>query len=387
LFSKALRADSPQPVNAIILKLLTRKTHFEKHPSAGSFYRKIVVSLCVSAIIPILFVVYLLYYDKITTGISVMFGATVITGCILLGFILLFRSADQLKYLAKETKDAGKGPEYSVIKIEADEELNDIAENFNQLMGHLVEAKKALRNQSVQLIEYAQDLAQSYRKIDQEEELRNNLCRYISSDLVGQMLEADNGNFLSNQRKPITVLFADIRSFTALAEYMEPEDVVTMLNEYFSIMVDIVFQYDGMLDKLVGDQLMAVFGHISNEAQGANDAVNAAVEMQKAAEKLMEKRSAANDPTFEIGIGINTGNALFAHVGSENRMDYTVIGDTVNAASRLEQYAKGGEIIIGDKTKENLADGFYLGERFELKVRNRETPMASYRVSCDSTLV
>lgn len=348
-----------------------------------SFYRKIVTSLCLSTIIPFLLVIYFLNNGNMTTGIGVLLGAILISICIILGFLLMRRSAGQLHYLAKETSEMGKSMSLSTIKIDSDDELKDIADNFNFLMAQLVNAKKDLRNQSVQLVEYAQDLAQSYRKIDQEEELRNNLCRYVSSHLVGRILEADNGNLLSNQRKPITVLFADIRHFTALSEYMEPEEVVTMLNEYFTIMVDIVFQYDGMLDKLVGDQLMAIFGHISNEEQGAKDAVYAAIEMQRAAKRLMEQRRTNDTPTFEIGIGINTGNALFAHVGSENRMDYTVIGDTVNAASRLEQHAKGGEIIIGEQTRGHLTGDLHLGDRFALKVKNRKNPVFSYRVSED----
>jgi class 3 adenylate cyclase len=161
---------------------------------------------------------------------------------------------------------------------------------------------------------------------------------------------------------------------------MQPEEVVTMLNEYFTIMVEIVFSCNGMLDKFVGDQLMAVFGHMSADAEGAKNGVLAALKMQQATEALMQKRAADNLPTFQIGIGINTGSAIIGNVGSENRMDYTVIGDTVNAASRLEEQAKAGEIIIGEQTYKHMPEKIQVKNRIELPVKNRLQPVACYTI-------
>ncbi len=348
--------------------------------SSYSFYRKIRISLGLMCIIPILLVTFLLIYEKFTS-INLGFFFSVVLLSILMGFALLRKSADQLHTLAQKTRAVGNEDSLPPINIEVDGELKDITDSFNSLLHRLNSANRDIRDQGAQLVKYTHDLAISYEMIKQEEELRNHLCRYISSDLVGNLLESNNGNLLCNQRKPVTVMFADIRSFTSLAEHMDPEEVVAMLNEYFTLMVDIVFTFDGMLDKLAGDQLMAVFGHISDEIQGANDAVIAAINMHEAVLELMEKRRAANLPTFEIGIGINTGNAIFAHVGSENRMDYTVIGDTVNAAARLEEYAKGREIIIGEQTRNHLIESLQVIERVELDVKNRSQPVTCYKVS------
>lgn len=332
-------------------------------------------------VLPILFVTYLSLYGKISSANSWYFVAALSLLCILLGFTLLRQSADQLDCLAKETAAIGKGVAVPVIKLDVDGELQDIADNFNTLLNRLNHANRDLQNQGIQLLEYARDLSQSYEKIKQEEKLRNHLCRYISSDLAEKLMASENGCLLRNQRKPVTVMFADIRSFTTLAEQMEPEEVVAMLNQYFSRMVDIVFRHNGMLDKLVGDQLMAIFGHISDEQQGANDAVFAAMEMHEAVNQLMHTRAAQRLLTFQIGIGINTGSAIFAHVGSENRKDYTVIGDTVNAASRLEKHARGGETVIGQQTCNHLSGSIQVGRRADLKVKNRSKPVACYKVS------
>ncbi len=332
-------------------------------------------------IIPILLIVYLVLYKQVYNFNIWFVGAALVLICILMGFTMLRQSADQLNTLAKETAVVGEGVSMPPIKVNVDGELKDIAENFNIVLDRLNHANQDIRNQSVQLLKYAQDLAQSYEKIQQEEELRDNLCRYVSGDLLETLIESKNGSLLRNQRKPVTVMFADIRSFTALAEHMEPEEVVAMLNQFFSIMVDIVFKHNGMLDKLVGDQLMAIFGHVTDEHQGANDAVLAAMEMHEAIEQLMHTRAAQKMMTFDIGIGINTGNAIFAHVGSENRMDYTVIGDTVNAAARLEKHAGAGEIVIGHQTYSHLPETIPVGMRAEVKVKNRSKPVVCYKIN------
>ncbi len=344
-----------------------------------SFNRKIRVSLGLSGVLPLLLVLYFLLTDHLSQG-NRMFGSLLVVLCVLLGFFLLRESAQQLKKLARETTVVGNGSQLAEIRLDGDGELNDIAENFNVLLGRLNHAEKDIRNQGVQLLQYAQDLSQSYERLKREEEFRNTLCRYLSGDLVDELLLSGNGSLLRDQRKPVTVLFADIRSFTALAEHMNPEEVVAMLNEYFTIMVDIVFQHNGMLDKLVGDQLMAIFGHLSNEEEGANEAVEAAIEMHTAVQKLMQTRFELGLPTFKIGIGINTGNVIFAHVGAENRMDYTVIGDTVNAAASLEEHAQPEEIIIGKQTFHHLPSTTQVTKKQELKVKKRSHPVVCYKV-------
>jgi class 3 adenylate cyclase len=216
--------------------------------------------------------------------------------------------------------------------------------------------------------------------LKQEERLRNHLSRYIGENLVDQIINTNGGFIQQNERKTITVMFADIRSFTSISESMTPEDVVTMLNEYLRIMVDIVFTNNGMLDKFAGDQIMAVFGHMNNEEEGIDDALKTALAMQQATATLMEKRKRKGLTTFTVGIGINTGSVIIGHVGSENRMDYTVIGDTVNIAAKMEELASSGEIIIGEKTFHRRPKTMKVDKKINLSLKNRKEPVICYRL-------
>jgi len=125
---------------------------------------------------------------------------------------------------------------------------------------------------------------------------------------------------------------------------------------------------------------MAVFGLISSDNSVPHDAIQVAIAMQDATEELMKARAEQDEETFEVGIGINTGNAIVGNVGSENRMYYTVIGDTVNVAARLEQIAKGGEIIIGEQTYRQTQGRFHIQKKGKLRVKNKTEPVMCYEV-------
>jgi len=134
------------------------------------------------------------------------------------------------------------------------------------------------------------------------------------------------------------------------------------------------------LDKSVKDEIMSVFGLISSENSAPYGAIKAAIEMQDATEDLMKARAKQDKETFEIGIGINTGSAIVGNLGSENRMDYTVIGDTVNVAARLQQIAKGGKIIIGEQTYRQTQGRFHMQKKGKLRVKNKTEPVMCYEV-------
>ena len=345
-----------------------------------SFYRKIRISLGLMGILPFLLVIYLFIQEHISLSNTLILCAALVLFSILIGFTLLRQSADQLATLAKMTAVETDKENIQPIQLHIDGELDNIAANFNTVVAQLNQARHDIQEQSIQLLKYAEDLAASYEQLQQEEQLRSHLSRYIGNDLVEHIMNSNKNVLLENQRKSLTVMFADIRSFTAISERMAPEEVVTMLNEYFSVMVEIVFACNGMLDKFVGDQLMAVFGHMSTEKRGARDAVHAALKMQRAAQKLMHRRTEKNLPTFRIGIGINTGNTIIGNVGSENRMDYTVIGDTVNAAARLEEQAGPGEIVIGERTYTHMPKKLRVKNRRALQVKNRRQPVVCYTI-------
>lgn len=346
-----------------------------------SFVGKSRVAFYLSAVLPYLIVVYLFVDKKIgISEIVLLFGALALFS-MLTGFVLIRNSGDQLVLLVKETGRMKTGEKNDFIRFNADQELNDIAENFNVIVEKMHVTEKGMREQSMQLMTYARDVSRSYKQTKEEERLRSKLSRYVGQNLIDKLIQSKDKVFPESESKEVTILFADIRSFTTLAEKMADEEVVSMLNEYFDEMVDIVFKHNGILDKFVGDQLIAVFGVISPEDKGPDEALNAAIEMQAAAKGLMNQRSAQGKETFEIGIGINTGRAIVGNVGSKNRLDYTVIGDTVNTAARLQQEARGGEIIIGEQTFRKAQGPFQIGKKGEIQVKNKIKPVTCYQVN------
>ena len=345
-----------------------------------SFYRKIRISLALMGILPFLLVTYLFIEEHISLSNTLILCGALILFSILVGFVVLRQSADQLSTLAKVTALPASAKKLEPIQLRIDGELDTIANNFNTMIEQLNKARDDVQEQSIQLLKYADDLARSYEQLKKEEQLRIHLSRYIGNDLVEQLMATDQEVLQSNERKQLTIMFADIRSFTALAEQMRPEKVVAMLNSYFSVMVEIVFSCNGMLDKFVGDQLMAVFGHLGDEKEGARDAVLAALKMQRAMKEVHKSLASRNLPVFQIGIGINTGQAIIGSVGSKNRKDYTVIGDAVNTSARLEEQAGPGEIIIGEQTYKHLPDSIHVKNQLSIRVKNRKEPVLCYTI-------
>jgi adenylate cyclase len=195
------------------------------------------------------------------------------------------------------------------------------------------------------------------------------------------MLEHPESFKLGGVNQTITVLFSDVRGFTRLAEHAPPEQVVQLLNQYFSAMSDIIFAHNGTLDKYIGDGLMALFGAPTTTPDDAANAVTVAVGMQRRMQKLNEEFIAAGLPEISIGVGLHTGVATIGYIGSERRTEYTAIGDTVNLASRLESNAKGGQILLSEAALKALPDGhFPLREHAPLTVKNRAQPVQVYEV-------
>ncbi len=351
-----------------------------KHRDYYSLGGKLNVALSLMIILPYLLLVYLFFNRHISASATVLFFLPVILLSILAGFLLLRRSANQVYLLSQEAGRLRAGEQMLPIRIEADRELNEIASHFNALMEKMEQINRKNQEQATQLMIYSRDLALSYEKSKREESLRNRLSRYVGNNLVEKLVNLKEGVLLETERREVTVLFADIRSFTAIAERMTAEEVVRMLNQYFSVMVDIVFKNNGLLDKFVGDQLIAVFGLMESDAYPPENAIRTALEMQQATRRLMEKRRAEAQECFGVGIGINTGLAIIGNIGSANRMDYTVIGDCVNVAARLEEMAEAGEIIIGESTYQKNTGAFSFESRGEVYVKNKNAPVVCYNV-------
>lgn len=178
--------------------------------------------------------------------------------------------------------------------------------------------------------------------------IRDNLRRIISPHLINDVMSGKIQLQKSGRRTEATILFADIRGFTQLTEQNEPELIVNMLNDFFEMMVECIFNHDGVLDKFVGDEVMAVWGVRVGQENHALSAIHCAIEMMNAIDSMNKKRREQFLPPIYIGIGIATGVVIAGYMGSTQAMSYTVIGDTVNLGARLCSAAKPGEILIND---------------------------------------
>jgi adenylate cyclase len=210
---------------------------------------------------------------------------------------------------------------------------------------------------------------------------RRTLERYVSKNLVKEILENPEGyyNSMLGSRKPVTILFSDIVGFTTVTERADPVALVKQLNEYLSRMVAGVFDNDGTLDKFVGDAVMAVWGNVSSHgiAGDAKAAARAAIAMRRELRKLNEQWRANGTEELKIGIGINQGEVLVGNIGSEAKMDFTVIGDAVNLASRLEALTRTYhvDILVGPSATELVRDEFYLRSVGRVQVKGKTKPV------------
>jgi adenylate cyclase len=182
--------------------------------------------------------------------------------------------------------------------------------------------------------------------------------RYVTTQVSQELLVKQNT--LGGDRRRVTMLFSDIRNFTSMSEGMEPERIIAFLNDYFSEMVDAVFEHHGVLDKFIGDGMLAVFGSIDRSEGHERRAVLTALRMRARLAKLNGERATTGQPPIAIGIGIHTDEVIVGNIGSRKRLEYTVIGDGVNTCSRVEGLNKefGTTILITDATWEPVRHEF-----------------------------
>jgi adenylate cyclase len=217
--------------------------------------------------------------------------------------------------------------------------------------------------------------------ITREKRVRSTMSRYMAKEVVDRLL-ASGEEMLKGTSHVATVLFSDIRQFTMLTEAMSPQQTVAMLNEYFSEMVEVVLKHGGMLDKYIGDALMAIFGAPVEDVGDADRGLTVAAEMIRALELLNARRTAAGLAAIDIGVGLATGEVLAGSVGSVKRMEYTVIGDTVNLAARLESANKhyGTRVLISGPTAEALSTPAILRRLDVLQVKGKSRPTDVYEL-------
>lgn len=218
--------------------------------------------------------------------------------------------------------------------------------------------------------------------ISREKRLRNTMSRYMSKAVVDQLLESGDAA-LAGVGREVSVLFSDIRGFTSRSETMPAEDIVQMLNAYFERMVEIVFEYEGTLDKFVGDEIMALFGAPVSHPDDPIRAVRAALAMLDDLRDFNAGREAQGLTTFEIGIGLNSGDVVAGYIGSSKAMQYTVIGAPVNLAARLCSAARGMQVLISETTWNSVREHFDVQELEPIKPKGIALPIRVFEVLRD----
>jgi adenylate cyclase len=209
------------------------------------------------------------------------------------------------------------------------------------------------------------------------DKLKSTFKKYVSKQIVDQLLENDEMLNLGGQEQEATILFSDIRGFTAMSETMPPNEVVETLNDYFNLMIEIIFKYNGTLDKIIGDALMVIYGAPNSTDKDTENAVLTAIEMQEKLIEFNQQRIIHSKLPITIGIGINRGKVISGNIGSRQQMNFTVIGDSVNLASRLCSAAKADEIIVSDTVWKQVKNNkLFKGRKLNpIKVKGKAKPI------------
>ena len=270
-----------------------------------------------------------------TTAVVVGLGAAMVA--LLVGLGLGRRLTRPILSVARASRQVADGAFDTRVAVKSSDEVGRMAEAFNTM---------------------AADLGDFRERVIDETRIRTNLSRYLSAEVVDQVVQQKADLVLGGQRREVTVLFADVVSFTPLAEKHPPEFVVAVLNELFSFLTEIVFRHNGIVDKFIGDCVMAVFGAPQDVDDPPLSAVRAAEEMMRWLEVGNAKWREDLGQDLQLAIGINSGPVLAGNVGSEKRMEYTVIGDVVNVAARLEALAQPGQVVMSAATARAVEDEF-----------------------------
>ncbi len=221
------------------------------------------------------------------------------------------------------------------------------------------------------------DMAKSLRE---KEVIKGAFSKYVTKSVVDRILQHQDGLKLGGEKKVVTVFFSDIRGFTPMSEVLSAEEVVHLLNEYFTAMTSIIFKYEGTLDKFMGDAIMAVYGAPIDMPDHAERAVLSAIEMSEKMKELQAKWKSEGKREVNIGIGINSGEVVVGNIGSNERMEYTAIGDNVNLTQRLESVAEKGQILISSATYEKVKHKVRATMLDPIKVKGKAEKVLAYSV-------
>jgi len=279
------------------------------------------------------------------TGLMIVGG---VVGAIGLSIVL----TRPLLTLAQGTKTIAAGSFDVVLPVTSRDEIGDLTVSFNEMAKNLKEKEK----------------------------IKHAFSSYVARQVVDEILKNPGGIMLTGERRNVTVIFCDLRGFTPLAEKLPPEEVVAALNDFYSLMIETTIKNDGSINKFLGDAVMAIFGAPVHFTDHSLRAVKTAVGMQTQVAALSALRVSNGKPPIAIGIGVSAGEAVAGTVGTESQMEYTVIGDRVNLAARLESNAKPGQILISQETYERVADHVKARCLGPMTVKGREEAVTVFEI-------
>lgn len=262
-----------------------------------------------------------------------------------------------------------KGEVFGIMLLDSQVAANAFTEKDLQLFQNIANQAAV----SIQNSLYA-------KKLEKEAVMRASFQRLLSPAIAEQIVSGAVEVKKYGEVRDTTVLFTDIRGFTSMSEKTDARDVVDMLNEYFELMVEIIFANEGTLDKFVGDEIMALYGSPVSHRDDPYRAVKTAYEMLQALAEFNAQREAVGKPPIHIGVGINTGEMVAGYLGSSRALEYTVIGDSVNTGARLCSHAKAGQIVISEYTYARVKDYFEVEELPPAQVKGKEKPLRIYNV-------
>ena len=218
------------------------------------------------------------------------------------------------------------------------------------------------------------------KNLREKEMIKRAFASYVAREVVDELLKDPEHLVLTGERREVSVLFCDVRGFTALAERLSPEEVVTLLNDFYKLVIEATFRHAGTLDKFLGDAVMSIFGAPIPHPDHSLRAIRAAVAMREGVERLSARRLRGHKDPITIGIGVSTGEAVAGTVGTQDRMEYTVIGDSVNLAQRLESEAKAMQILISARTHRDVKEHVKARPLGVVKVKGKQENVEVYEV-------
>jgi len=292
---------------------------------------------------------------------------------ILVIIIIIFMMATLKNFLTEKIIQPLESLAEANKKIKKDYRVNhiDLPENAPDEFHTLVNSRTEMLKEIIDVSEERLNLVNF---------IKETFGRYLSQKVVDEILASPKGAQIGGTRKTVTILMSDLRGFTSLSENRDPEEMVRLLNRYLGKMSRIILRYDGIIDEIIGDAILAVFGAPEDHGNDPERAIACAIEMQNCLKNLNREITTQDTPPMEMGIGINTGQVIVGNIGSKERMKYGIVGDTVNRASRIESNSIGGQVLIGQSTFDLVKDMVQFSPPGNMMMKGLKKPLVFYPV-------